>query len=164
MSQVIRVSTETYKRLEGHSKGFDTPSAVIERLLNSYDGISESITSKPAVRDTTLYEFNNETYKKGRLVLAIIKKYVLDNPAIDYSGLLDVFPKKIQGSSGVFLKVEEAREIYKRTGHKRNFLKKEELVALSDCTIAICSQWGSENIGNVIQKAEQIKYIIEFSN
>lgn len=40
MSQVIRISDELYKRLELHASGFDTPSNVIERVLNSYEGIT----------------------------------------------------------------------------------------------------------------------------
>ena len=37
MGKVIRVSEPIYKRLESKAKGFDTPSAVIERLLDFYD-------------------------------------------------------------------------------------------------------------------------------
>lgn len=38
MSQVIRITSELYKRLEHHATGFDTPSNVIERILNFYEG------------------------------------------------------------------------------------------------------------------------------
>lgn len=37
MSQVIRISDELYRRLEAHASGFDTPSNVIETVLNSYE-------------------------------------------------------------------------------------------------------------------------------
>lgn len=37
MSQVIRISDELYKRLEARASGFDTPSNVIETILNSYE-------------------------------------------------------------------------------------------------------------------------------
>ena len=37
MSQVIRISDELYKRLEAHASGFDTPSNVIENILNIYE-------------------------------------------------------------------------------------------------------------------------------
>jgi len=39
MSQIIRVSSKVYSRLESHVKGFDTPSGVIERLLDHYEGV-----------------------------------------------------------------------------------------------------------------------------
>ena len=37
MSQVIRISESLYRRLESHAKGFDTPSSVLERVLNFYE-------------------------------------------------------------------------------------------------------------------------------
>ena len=37
MSQVIRISDTLYKRLEAHASGFDTPSNVIETILNVYE-------------------------------------------------------------------------------------------------------------------------------
>ena len=37
MSQVIRISDNLYKRLEAHASGFETPSNVIERILNAYE-------------------------------------------------------------------------------------------------------------------------------
>lgn len=40
MSQVIRISNELYRRLEAHTVGFDTPSNVIERILDVYEGVS----------------------------------------------------------------------------------------------------------------------------
>lgn len=39
MSQVIRISDSLYKRLESHATGFDTPSRVIEIILNAYEGM-----------------------------------------------------------------------------------------------------------------------------
>jgi len=40
MSQVIRVSDNLYKRLEAHASGFDTPSNVVEAVLNAYEGVT----------------------------------------------------------------------------------------------------------------------------
>ena len=37
MSQVVRIPTNIYSRLEKHARGFDTPVNVIERLLNHYE-------------------------------------------------------------------------------------------------------------------------------
>lgn len=48
MSQVIRISDDLYRRLEEHATGFDTPSNVIERILNSYEGIDEFHGSSPS--------------------------------------------------------------------------------------------------------------------
>ena len=45
MSQVIRVTDELYKRLEAHASGFVTPSDVIERILDAYEGIAPNSSS-----------------------------------------------------------------------------------------------------------------------
>lgn len=37
MSRQIEVSEAVYRRLEGHAHGFDTPSIVIERILDAFD-------------------------------------------------------------------------------------------------------------------------------
>lgn len=37
MSQVIRIPSNIYKRLESYAIGFDTPAGVIERLLDFYE-------------------------------------------------------------------------------------------------------------------------------
>lgn len=58
MSPVIRIPDPIYSRLEGHAKGFDTPSNVIEKILDYYEkqhGISspqdEEITAKAGIRE-----------------------------------------------------------------------------------------------------------------
>lgn len=42
MSQVIRIPTILYKRLEKHAQGFDTPANTIERILDYYESSKES--------------------------------------------------------------------------------------------------------------------------
>ena len=37
MSQVIRIPESLYRRLESHAIGFDTPAAVLERILDFYE-------------------------------------------------------------------------------------------------------------------------------
>lgn len=45
MSQVIRISDDLYKRLEAHASGFDTPSNVIETILNAYEGVTPNLNT-----------------------------------------------------------------------------------------------------------------------
>lgn len=40
MSHVIRIPNDLYRRLEAHTIGFDTPSNVIERILDVYEGVA----------------------------------------------------------------------------------------------------------------------------
>jgi hypothetical protein len=168
MSQVIRVSDEIFARLENHAVGFDTPESVIERMLNQYEGVEVS-TAKPfavksmPARDMTKYAFNNHDYGKGRLVLAVVRQYVADNRGISFDQLLEVFPKKLQGSIGVFSDHDEVVKIYSRKNHKRHFFKTEDLIQLSNRQIAVCTEWGIGNISQFIQVAQSLSYEISGS-
>lgn len=110
--------------------------------------------------DRTKYLFNGTTYGKGRLVLAVVKKYVEDNPDVTYAELERVFPRKLEGSWGVFDTVEKAMEIFNRSKRKRHFLAPEEIIQLGDEKIAVCTQWGTRNIGNISKKAKELEYEI----
>ncbi len=112
--------------------------------------------------DRTQYKFDNQVYRKGKLVLAIIKKYVQNNPEITYSDLEKVFPPNFQGSIGVFTTFENANKIFQETEYKRYFLNQEDLISLNnDVKIAVSNQWGKDNIDNIIKKAKDLKYNIE---
>ena len=161
MSQVIRVPAGVYKRLEKHAQGFDTPANVIEKLLNHYEGVDPATTSRAAARrDTTKYRFNNQVYGKGRLVLAVLSTHAGDSPKMTFDELLALFPRNIQGSSGVFSDEKAAREIYERSGHKRHFVKPGEVIQLADRVVAVSAEWGASNIDKFIAHAEAIGYHI----
>ena len=112
-------------------------------------------------KDTSKYKFDGAVLGKGRLVLATIKRHVESHPTITYAELEKVFPKNCQGSSGVFSISEVANEIFTKSGRKRHFLEPDELVQLSDSSIAISSQWGVGNIDKFISQAKRHGYIIE---
>lgn len=60
MSKVIRISDILYKRLEAHAAGFDTPSNVIEIILNAYESnILGTESSRNSVRNAEI-ESENE--------------------------------------------------------------------------------------------------------
>lgn len=52
MCPVIRVTDELFARLESHAVGFDTPSRVIERLLDQHDGVSPKNTVSPVDKNS----------------------------------------------------------------------------------------------------------------
>lgn len=164
MSKTIRITAELYNRLERHAEGFDTPANVIERILDAYEGIpnqnhySSSNHMKGNKRDSTKYLFNGSRYGKGRLVLALVMKYVSDNPTADSNHLLSVFPKEIQGSIGVFNKYDYVKEKYSEKQHKRHFVKPEEVIQLSDCKVVVSTEWGVGNINNILNKAQELGY------
>ena len=170
MSVVIRVPAEIYSRLKQHAKGFDTPANVIETLLNHYEGIDKRVDRKSQIeiatnsKDTTKYMFNNQQLGKGRLVLAVVKEYVTNNPGTSFDELVEIFPKHLQGSIGVFNEHDFVENKYEDKSQKRHYLKPEEIITLSDCNIVVCTEWGAGNIDNFIKQTKSIGYTITSSN
>lgn len=119
---------------------------------------------KTSSKDTSKYLLNGVKLGKGRLVLEVIKQHITSNPNISYSELEKIFPKTCQGSSGVFATAEIANEKYSTSGRKRHFIEPQELIKLSDCTIAVSNRWGIKNIGKFIKRAKEIGISITIDN
>lgn len=171
MNYSIKLPAHLYQRLEKHAEGFDTPVNVIERILNYYEGIDKPLESaSPAKlqasrkRDNTKYIFNNHTYGKGRLVLAVVKKYVDKHVGISFNKLLKIFPDNLQGAIGVISTLEGAQNVYERTNHKRHFISDDETIELSDCTIVVSREWGAANIDNLVNEANNLGFEIIRTN
>ena len=96
--------------------------------------------------DKTKYIFNGNSFGKGRLVLAVVEKYVSDNPNTSRQQLDNKFPSKLQGSIGVVTSIEEAEGKFEG---KRHFVKSP--IKLTDATVAVCSQWGVNNINDFLE-------------
>lgn len=111
-------------------------------------------------KDNSKYIYENHEYGKGKIVHKIIKSYVEANQNITFAELEKVFPKHLQGSSGVFSTIEQATDIETKTTRRRHFLKPDEQIILSDSIIAVSSQWGIKNINNFIIKAKEIGFNI----
>jgi len=110
-------------------------------------------------RDLTKYVFEGERLNKRRLVLAIVRGYVRDNPATTVKRLEEIFPSNLQGSHSVFRSIKEAREILDRTGHKRHFIEEDEVIKLADGEeIAVASMWGAENLKRFLTRASELGY------
>lgn len=154
--------------------GYSTPSGIqiaaltIQRFRskegNVYVTTDTYFGGTGSSKDSSKYMFNGLKLGKGRLVLAIIKQHITSNPDISYSELEKIFPQSCQGSKGVFATAEIANGIYTTSGKKRHFLEPQELIKLSDCTIAVSSQWGITNIGKFIKRAKEFGFSIEESN
>jgi len=68
MSPVIRISDELYTRLESHAVGFDTPSALIERLLDKCDGINKPMSKASSKKPELFFDPADETQFKKLLL------------------------------------------------------------------------------------------------
>lgn len=106
-------------------------------------------------RDTTKYMLDGVRYGKNRLVLAIVKKYMESHSNTSASSLMMIFDKSLQGSLGVVRTVNEVRNSYVDS-ERRFFLRNEEIIKTTTEPCAVCSQWGSFNINNIIARAREL--------
>ena len=120
--------------------------------------------SEQRKRDYTKYLFDGEKYGKGRLVLAVLKNYVAENPGISNFDLKMAFPDCLQGDSdmqfsGTRVVLSRVEEI--EAGEmKRFFTKDEELIQIQGGKIAVCREWNYQNIQNFIGATAKIGYVI----
>jgi hypothetical protein len=95
-------------------------------------------------RDTSKLKFNGELYGKGRLVLAVVQHYVKSNPRVSLTKLKEVFPDELQPRYGMVQEVGKAKKL--SADRDRFFLKPEDLIKVGDKKIAVCNQFGSNNL------------------
>lgn len=113
--------------------------------------------------DKTKYIFDNAEYGKGRLVLAVVKKYVAQY-APTYDELKNTFPSKLQGSVGVVISEKELtlRKANSNDSTERFFIKSSDAFMTSDGIQAyVSTEWGMPNINRFISKAEELGYHID---
>lgn len=106
--------------------------------------VEDEVTLKTDGRDTSKLKFNGELYGKGRLVLAVVQKYMLDNPKTTFAKLKEVFADELQPRYGMIQEVSKAKKI--STDRDRYFLKPEDLIKVGDKKVAVCNQFGSHNL------------------
>ena len=131
----------------------------IENALKLSKVTSISVDQKnsgeaPRKRDTSKFSFGGKELPKSRTVLAVVTKYVEENPACTIAELTYAFPANTQGRIGVVSPLGEALDIVKDTGYKRHFVKDSEVISLTDGKVAVCNQWGIENFGNFLEVAK----------
>lgn len=161
----MAISSEERKILKSF---IDENKNLICAVLNELkDEIDPTIISniKNSVRDFSDYSFNGEKYRKGRLVLAVVKKYVEENPNVAYKGLKAAFPDNLQGSLGVVISKNDflAKNKKNKTLNSRYYINTGDSIKLSDGTeVYVCSQWGgSTNFPNFLKHATtSLKYTI----
>lgn len=110
-------------------------------------------------RDKTRYMFNGNVYPKNRLVLAVVKDYVVKHKGVTCRQLKTIFDKSLQGSIGVVEYEFFARQ--RKDCNVRFFAEDGEILRLIDGNMVVCSQWGIFNIVNFTKRAEKLGYEIE---
>lgn len=133
-----------------------------EKLLPDFTSESSTnsmFTNNVDQKDTTKYLFKGSPYGKGRLVLAVVKEYMLQHPDLNAIELTSSFAQRIQGALGVVRTLNFAKD-YCSDYEKRFFTKENEIIHTSTEDCVVCSQWGKFNINNFIRRAEELGFNI----
>lgn len=166
--QIMTMST---RGMSGDAGGFDSmPSKFVTERVRGGDS-SERVkkplppskkkdkTAKFDKVEQSTFEFNGESYGKGPLVLAVVRFHAEKNKKITHEQMKAAFPDSLLRGYGIFTTRAKADELCKT--RKRYFVKDDQVVKLSDETIAICNQFTSDNIGAFLNQAKLLGYTIK---
>lgn len=159
--RIILEMLDRIKVLEEEVKYLITNSNSSDYLKNPRVNTS-NIRRTSGIKDSTKYIFNGARYCKSRLVLAVVKEYVKQNPNITSYELERIFDYTLQGNKnhGVIKRKEDA---IKNWDYEKRFFVDEE-IKLKDGIILVSTQWGIPNINNFISRAEQLNFNIKKIN
>lgn len=114
------------------------------------------IAAQPTGRDNTKYKFNGGEYGKGPLVLAVVKKYVEDNPDTTFKQLKEVFADTLMPRWHVFRNEQEAIKL--SANKPRYFLKHPIKLKGQKEAIVVSNQWTAALMVNFLSTMKAIGY------
>ena len=110
--------------------------------------------------DKTQYEYNNETYGKGRLVLSVIKSQMA-KPDETYQNLKTNL-ESIPATSQVVMDVEEYQRKYAVSDDiQRRYFINDQLTDHEGVSFYVTNQWGLGNIDGFVIKARELGHTIK---
>lgn len=122
----------------------------------------ERQTAIQSTKDKTKYFFNDQILGKGRLAFEIVKFYTQNNPHLSFEELQSKFPSNLQGSIGVINSLEFVNKRYVDQPKKRHFIDESDILVSADkIPFVVSTEWGKDNINNVLEWAQKENYIIE---
>lgn len=106
-------------------------------------------------RDFSKYQFNGQEFRKGKLVLAVIK-HVAEKKECNFKKLLEIFPSELVRNYGVFTEAATARKMNNASGKQRYFCQADQFIKLKcGSVVAVTNQIGSNNIAPILEIARQ---------
>lgn len=104
-------------------------------------------------RDYSKYEFLGQVFNKGRLCLAIVRKFVEEkNPTLDE--IKSIFSEDtIRPYGQLFLLADDAKRANQTSARSRFFSKDEDIISINGASIAITNQIDSAVTGRMIEVA-----------
>ena len=115
--------------------------------------------NKTTGRDTSKLKFMGKEYAKGQLVLAVVKHHC-ETHKTTLAKLKEIFAdESLQPRYGMIQLLNTAKKLSE--GRDRFFLKPEQLIKIGEAKVAVCNQWGSNNIGGFLKVAKKLGYTIK---
>ena len=113
--------------------------------------------------DNTTYSLNGGSFlKKKHFVYAVVSEYVKQHPTKTYIELESIFQPELQGSFGVIQTMQFLRE--KKYQGKRYFDEEDEILRSGDnIPFAVCTQWGKDNVQNIVKLSKELGFHVEIS-
>lgn len=144
------------KLSELEMKIFELENKIAELEKKSFLNNNDSIQTDKPSKDYTSYKFNDNTYKKSRLVLAVVKQYVKDHKGITAIELAKAFPNKfgLVGRYECTKKLDSLKNDNNKLKdpEKRYFCKDDEVIRLDNGeVVVVCTQWDKKMIDLFIE-------------
>jgi hypothetical protein len=113
-------------------------------------------------RNNDKYIFNGEKgLGKSRVVLAVIRQYIKDNPKITLTKLQEAFDSKvIQPRFGVIEEISKAKTHIKNK-RERHFFKEADILKVGDKRCVVTNQWSAEALKPILKIAKDLGYKIQ---
>ena len=100
-----------------------------------------------------MYEIDGQHYNMRNAILTLVKKYINDNPSVEYAELKNTFSVKLSGKSLIRLESELTSSDIK---HPNVF--SDRITLVDGCVIAINNQAQSKDMNRVLEIAKDIGY------
>ena len=144
------------------------------KTIDSSKKIYNNKDTKKYKKNKKLFSFNGKKYNNRRLVIAVIKEYIRKNPKTTIEDLEEVFPKNIQGTYGIFKRIENISDKDKgnilnpKTGKKytKRYITDDVIELIDGTKIMVCSQWRlgkngvKDNLDYFIDNIKDLGFIV----
>ena len=154
----MAISSEERKILDDFlSENKNLLCAVLNELKDEIDPTALAAITE-TVKDYSKYLFDGKEYRKGKLTLAIVKKYIADNPAVTYADLQKVFAVNLSFNKKPLVRLS-SDVTKKELEDKRVFV--DDVITLSDGTeLLVNSQISGADIPEILKIAGDLGYAV----
>lgn len=160
----MATSSEERKILDNFIKENKSLLLLVWKKMNEDGEIDDNAFNEMmnTFKDYSTYIFEGKTCSKSRLVLAVVKQYVNDNPSVDYLKLKEAFPDALIGNKKGVVKLDsEVSDKDKGIGGNKRYFVNEPILLSSNEKVLVCTQWGKDNIANFIDHVvNNLHYVI----